>query len=106
MKITGVKITPPLGRQNRNWVLMKVFTDEGIVGLGEYSPGAGSSTGLKGMLVGKDPMNINKLHHDHLMGMRGVGAGIEIALKGKKLGVPIWSLGLEMQDAWFSVTRI
>ena len=24
MKITDVKVTPPLGVQNRNWVLMKV----------------------------------------------------------------------------------
>ncbi|MFC1716018.1 mandelate racemase/muconate lactonizing enzyme family protein [Candidatus Poribacteria bacterium] len=97
MKITDVKITPPLGRQNRNWVLMKVFTDEGIVGLGEYTPGAGrgGAQGLKRMLVGKDPMNINKLHYDQLMGMRGTGSGIEIALwdiKGKKLGVPMHQL--------------
>ena len=97
MKITDVKITPPLGRQNRNWALMKIFNDEGIVGVGESLSGAGrgGSQGLKRMLVGKDPMNINKLHDDQLMGMRGAGVGVEIALwdiKGKKLGVPMHQL--------------
>ena len=77
MKITDIKITPPLGQQNRNWVLLKVFTDEGIVGLGE---GRGASVGrLKKILIGQNPMNINKLHYDHLWGMQGAGAGVEIA---------------------------
>ena len=40
MKITDVKITPKLGPQNRDWVLLKIETDEGITGLGEWSPGA------------------------------------------------------------------
>ena len=94
MKITDVKVTPPLGRENRNWVLLKVFTDEGIVGLGEWTAG-GSVQRLRSILVGQDPMNINRLHHDHLWGMRGAGAEVEIALwdiKGKKLGVPMHDL--------------
>lgn len=94
MKITDVKITPPLGPQNRNWVLMKVFTDAGIVGLGEWRAG-GSVGQLKKLLVGQDPMNINRLHHDHLWRMQGAGAGIEFALwdiAGKALGVPMHSL--------------
>lgn len=94
MKITDVKITPPLGPQNRNWVLMKVFTDAGIVGLGEWRAG-GSVGQLKNLLVGRDPMNINRLHHDHLWRMQGAGAGIEFALwdiAGKALGVPMHSL--------------
>lgn len=93
MKITDIKMTPPLGQQNRNWALLKVFTDEGIVGLGE---GLGASVGrLKNILIGKNPMNINKLHYDHLWGMQGAGAGVEIALwdiKGKALGVPMHEL--------------
>ncbi len=40
MEITDIRITRPLGPENRNWVLMKVFTDEGIVGLGEWDYGA------------------------------------------------------------------
>jgi len=46
-------------------------------------------------LVGQDPLNINKLHCDLLWRMRGLGAGVEIALwdiKGKKLGVPVHQL--------------
>ena len=101
MKITDIKITPPLGRKNRNWVLLKVFTDEGIVGLGEWVAGA-SADRLKHILIGQDPMNINRLHHDHLWGMKGTGAGVEIALwdiKGKKLGVPLHDLlGGKLRD--------
>ena len=35
MKITDIKVTPSLGAENRHWSLLKIFTDEGIVGLGE-----------------------------------------------------------------------
>jgi L-alanine-DL-glutamate epimerase-like enolase superfamily enzyme len=57
---------------------------------------------LKSALVGKDPMNINKLHYDLLWNMQGLGAGVEIALwdiKGKKLGVPMYELlGGKLRD--------
>ena len=97
MKITGIKITPPLGAKNRNWVPMKVLTNEGIVGLGEWSPGASRASfeSLKGELIGQDPLSINKLYYDYLWRRRGLGAGVEIALwdiKGKKLGVPMHQL--------------
>ena len=94
MKIIDVKATPPLGRENRNWALLKIVTDEGIEGLGEWWAG-GSVQQLKNLLVGKNPMNINQLHHDHLWQMQGSGAGVEFALwdiKGKKLGVPMHEL--------------
>ncbi len=109
MKITDVKITPPLGRENRNWVLLKIFTDEGIVGLGEWAPGVAREKfeGLKKLLIGQDPLNINKLHHSSqpdngLWAMGGLGAGVEIALwdiVGKKLGVPLYTLlGGKLRD--------
>lgn len=109
MKITAVKITPPLGAENRNWVLLKVETDEGIAGLGEWAPGVATSRfqQLKHMLVGQNPLNINKLHHTGqpmhgLWAMGGLGAGVEIALwdiMGKKLGVPLWQLlGGKLRD--------
>jgi L-alanine-DL-glutamate epimerase-like enolase superfamily enzyme len=109
MKITGVKITPKLGPQNRDWVLLKVETDEGITGLGEWSPGASASAlyGIRTMLVGKDPLNINVLHypsqpHRGLWSMGGLGAGVEIALwdiAGKALGVPLYQLlGGKLRD--------
>ncbi len=97
MRITDIKITPPLGAENRNWVLMKVFTDEGIVGLGEWRANASERTfeGLKNALVGQNPLHINKLHYDHLWSMQGLGAGVEIALwdiKGKYLEMPMHQL--------------
>lgn len=101
MRITDVKITPSLGEPNRHWTLLKILTDEGIVGLGEWAPGA-SVDPLRRMLVGRDPTNINALHHDHLWQMQGRGAGVEIALwdiKGKQLGVPMHELlGGKLRD--------
>ena len=97
MKITDIKITPPLGRINLDWKLMKISTDEGIDGLGEWAPGVAEERfeQLKRDLLGRDPLNINTIHHDLLWGMQGLGAGVEIALwdiKGRKLGVPVHSL--------------
>jgi len=101
MKITDVKVTPSLGPENRNWTLLKVITDEGIEGLGEWRAG-GSAQQLKDILIGRDPMNVNQLHHDHLWQMQGSGAGVELALwdiKGKKLGVPMHELlGGKLRD--------
>lgn len=97
MKITEIQVTPPLGAQNRNWVLMRIGTDEGITGLGEWSPGAsaGALDALRRKLIGADPMALNKLHQDVLWQMQGLGAGVEIALwdiQGKKLGAPMCQL--------------
>jgi L-alanine-DL-glutamate epimerase-like enolase superfamily enzyme len=102
MHITDVKVTPPLGAANRNWVLLQIQTDEGIIGLGEWSPGVSPETlaGLRRKLIGQDPLNINRLHHSSqpdtgLWAMGGLGAGVEIALwdiLGKHLGVPLWQL--------------
>lgn len=65
MRITDIKISPPLGPQNRNWVLLKIFTDEKIVGLGEWAIGApeGAIEGLRRRLIGSDPLNLNRLHY-------------------------------------------
>jgi L-alanine-DL-glutamate epimerase-like enolase superfamily enzyme len=109
MQITDIKLTPPLGKENRNWVLLKIETDTGITGLGEWASGAAPArfTNLKKMLVGQNPMNINRLHHTGqpqrgLWSMGGLGAGVEIALwdiMGKKLGVPMWQLlGGKLRD--------
>lgn len=102
MKITDIKITPKLGAHNRDWVLLKVETDEGIEGLGEWSPQASDAAlnGVKRLLIGANPMNISALHHPSqpargLWTMGGLGAGVEIALwdiMGKKLGAPLYQL--------------
>jgi len=104
MKITDIQVTPPLGAANRNWVLMRVLTDAGIEGLGEWSADApqGALPRLKAALIGQDPRNVNRLHHDVLWDMGGLGAGVEFALwdiKGKALGVPLADLlGGKLRD--------
>ena len=101
MKITDIKVTPSLGAENRHWSLLKIFTDEGIVGLGEWTAG-GPIEQLKQMLIGRDPTNINRLHYDHLWQMQGRGAGVEIALwdiRGKQLNAPMHELlGGKLRD--------
>ncbi len=59
MRITEINVTPPLGAANRNWVLMQVRTDEGIVGLGEWSASApcGALERLKARFIGQDPLS-------------------------------------------------
>ena len=36
MQITDVKVTPSMGVANRNWSLLKIETDAGVFGLGEW----------------------------------------------------------------------
>src|SRR6476661_4613205 len=93
----------------RNWLFVKVYTDEGIIGIGECSgwPRVIETAvqDLKRLLIGEDPTNIELLWqkmHIAIMGhgMTGtVGAGamtgVDMALwdiKGKALGVPVWNL--------------
>ena len=91
--------------------LVRVWTDENIYGLGEmgtghYIPEAAKSICefLSSTLIGKDPFEINVLFDKMYKlganwGRRGIAmgviSGIENALwdlKGKALGVPVWSL--------------
>ncbi len=116
MRITDIKTflvdaTPPggWGGGGRNWLFVKVETDEGLSGLGEASgwPRVVETAiqDLKTILVGQDPTRIEFLWQKMLLGMMGhgmtgvVGAGamtgIEMALwdiLGKKLGVPVVDL--------------
>ncbi len=105
MKITNVEkfyIKP-------RWMLVKISTDEGIVGWGEPTlEGRTTVVGaaidvLKGLLIGEDPMTIEKLYNMMYRGAfyRGGAviysaiSGIEQALwdiKGKTLGAPVWQL--------------
>ena len=93
----------------RNWLFVKVYTDEGLVGIGECSgwPRVIETAvqDLKRLLVGEDPTHIERLWQrmmsaimvHGLTGTVGAGAmtGIDMALwdiKGKALGVPVWNL--------------
>jgi galactonate dehydratase len=96
-------------RGSRNWLFVKVLTDEGIYGVGECSGWPRViETAIKdyaSMLVGEDPTHIDRLWHrmfvasmgHGVLGTVGGGAltGIEMALwdiKGKALGQPVWNL--------------
>lgn len=106
MKITDVKTARIRG--NFEWILVRVYTDDGLVGLGECYWGAGVEAvvhALRGAVVGEDPHNIDWLYQKMIRGMSGSGStggtavaaisGIELALwdvKGKALNTPIYNL--------------
>ncbi len=108
MKITSVE-TFIAGLDRRNYLFVRVQTDEGIHGIGEaYSCGPDEATAavvadFETWLIGKDPRDIEALWHLMYAGSRFPGgsilnsalSGIEHALwdiLGKSLGVPVWRL--------------
>lgn len=108
MKITDVK-TFVVDCFRTNWVFVKVYTDEGICGVGEgtleYKEKAlcGAVEHIKNYLVGKDPRRIEKHYHDIYRDAYWRGgavlmsalSAVECALwdiLGKSLGVPVYQL--------------
>ncbi len=109
MKITGIKTTV-VNAQMRNWVFVKVETDQpGLWGWGESSlewktrSVVGAVEDFTPMLLGEDPTRIEFLyqkmyrHSFFRMGVIGMSAisGIEQALwdiLGKDLGKPVYQL--------------
>ena len=108
MKITDVK-TFVVDCFRTNWVFVKVYTDEGIDGVGEgtleYKEKAlvGAVEHLKSSLLGKDPRRIERLSHDLYRDAYWRGgavlmsalSAVETALwdiLGKSLGVPVYQL--------------
>ena len=119
MKITDIKTFlmmagSPASKEStswsaRNWCFVKVYTDEGITGLGE---GSGwprvvetAINDLKPIVVGEDPMNIERIWQKMLVSTMGAGMtgtpgsgsmnAIDMALwdiKGKALNTPVWNL--------------
>lgn len=97
------------GFRIRNHIIVEVYTDEGITGLGE---GIGNAKYIKSLLDGQmssmaideDPMNIEKIRHklmDSQVYFERKGSAlcaasaIEMAcwdIKGKALGVPVYQL--------------
>ncbi|MEN9937916.1 MAG: hypothetical protein RLZZ387_4495 [Chloroflexota bacterium] len=107
MKITAVRTAATSGHGMHLWV--KVETDEGITGIGECVHGGTQAIAiihyLAPKLIGRDPFQIDalfeELRRSHVFDGGTAGAlitaltGIEIALwdlKGKALGVPVYSL--------------
>ena len=113
MKITGVKIYQ-ISIGGRYPVLVQLFTDTGISGLGDAAVAYGAGTTAAAAMVkelaekfilGKDPFNIEALWsemYDHTFWAKGGGpiifagiSAIEQALydiKGKALNVPVYDL--------------
>jgi len=105
------------GWTQRNWLFVKIFTDEGVHGVGEASgwPRVVETAihDLAPLLIGEDPFAIEKLWQKLFIAMMGHGmtgivgggalTGIDMALwdiKGKVLGVPVYELlGGKMRDA-------
>ena len=127
MKITDIKTflmmagSPALKQSTswskRNWCFVKVYTDEGITGIGESdvnpwiaracieAPSTHSmGLGLREMLIGEDPLDTERLWQKLYVGscmngrrgavINAIGA-IDMALwdiRGKTLGLPIYEL--------------
>ena len=107
VKITDVKCM--IVRGTWDWNLIKIETDAGISGIGEayWGPGVKDLVlrQLKPLIIGEDPMNVDKLYNKMLLKSGGAGAiggvtitaasGIEIALwdlAGRLLQTPVCNL--------------
>lgn len=111
MKITDVE-TIVVGNPWKNWIFVKVSTDEGITGLGEATgglstkPNEGDVHEAKRFVIGEDPRQPDRLWQKMFLGRfanaSGGVNGIEMAcwdILGKSLGVPCHQLlGGKMHD--------
>lgn len=115
MKITDVRSIPVFDG-SRNYLFVKVDTDEGINGVGEFGitwkerAGMGAVEHMKRHLVGQDPLNTERLWQLLLRGDFFPGGRINLAaqsaidialwdIKGKALGQPVHVLlGGQLRD--------
>ncbi len=106
MKITDVRATVLVTRS----IVVQVFTDEGLVGIGECSPMHATLIStfvdavLKPRVLGLDPRNVDEVwtsmfYAPYKLGVQGAHleamSGIDIAcwdILGKAAGLPIWQL--------------
>jgi galactonate dehydratase len=104
MKITELK-TYVVGNPWKNWVFVKVCTDEGLTGIGEATGGLSAKPGeaqvheLARFVIGEDPLQPERVWQRMYKGMflsSNVGMNaIEIAcwdILGKALNAPVWKL--------------
>jgi L-alanine-DL-glutamate epimerase-like enolase superfamily enzyme len=105
-EITDVQTTMVDG--NYPWILVRVYTDAGVVGTGEAYWGGGDTAiveRMKPFLVGENPLDLDRLYEHLVQKMSGEGSisgkvisaisGIEIALHdvaGKLVGLPAYQL--------------
>jgi galactonate dehydratase len=104
MKIVDYK-TFVVGNPWKNWLFVKLYTDEGITGLGEATGGLATKPHqadieeLARFFIGEDPRHPDKVWYKMYKGRflkpsRGM-SGVELAcwdILGKSLGVPVWQL--------------
>ena len=107
VKITDVKVM--IVRGTWDWNLIKVETDAGVYGIGEAYWGPGTKDMIlrqfRDLLIGEDPLNVDRLYTKMLMRSGGYGAlggvtitaasGVEIALwdlAGRILQTPVCNL--------------
>ena len=101
LKITDMRIAV-VGHDNWRWPIIKIHTNQGLIGLGEVRDGASARYALmlKSRLLGENPCNVEKLFrkikqfggHGRLGG--GV-CGVEMALMdlaGKAYEVPAYMI--------------
>jgi len=101
LRITDLRVTEICGAPGRS-VLIKIHTNQGLVGLGEVRDGGSATYALmlKSRLLGENPCNVDKLFrklkqfggHARLGG--GV-SGVELALwdlAGKAYGAPVYQM--------------
>ena len=104
MKIAQVQ-TFVVGNPWKNWIFVKLVTDEGLTGLGEATggletkPNLGDVEELSRFVIGEDPRHPDKLWQKMYKGRftrHSVGmTGIEMAcwdILGKSLDLPVWQL--------------
>lgn len=104
MKIVDVTTTV-VGNPWKNWIFVQVYTDEGIVGLGEATGGLSTKPNeaavheLRPLYLGQDPRDVGALWDRMRKGLflkqNAAMSGIEMAcwdILGKSLGVPVWRL--------------
>jgi len=104
MKIVDLK-TFVVGNPWKNWVFVKIYTDEDITGLGEATGGLSTKPQqadveeLKRYVIGEDPCQPErlwyKMHKARFLGQSIGMSAIEQAcwdILGKSLGVPVWKL--------------
>ncbi|MCY0878712.1 MAG: mandelate racemase/muconate lactonizing enzyme family protein [Firmicutes bacterium] len=108
LKITDIRFAEIVGAPMR-CILMKIYTNQGLVGFGEVRDGASRTYAamLKSRLLGENPCHVDKLFRRIKQfgghGRQGGGvSGIEVALwdlAGKAYGVPVYQmLGGKFRD--------
>jgi gluconate/galactonate dehydratase len=101
LRITDMRFTDILGAP-MHCTLMKLYTNQGLVGLGEVRDGASKTyaLALKGRLLGENPCDVDRLFRRIKQfgghGRQGGGvSAVEVALwdlAGKAFGVPVYQL--------------